>query len=186
MGSGELFLNPVLCRHEEDKIFLSSDRQDKQRGRQKTRKEDLGCRGRTGLQEVWGMRGHEGSILPVWSCCQGQLISIREGRARGQPCAGTRAEEPASSHRQRVQRATGIGEEKKGGRELMGSKVEGKKSRTVWEGKSKGERGRESQCKEKVTAPPGKLSQASQVRGMRRQSPKPASSEILLTAATAL
>lgn len=43
----------------------------------------------------------------------------------------------------------------------MGSKVEGKKSRPVWEGKIKGEGGRESQCKEKVIASPCKLSQAS-------------------------
>lgn len=51
--------------------------------------------------------------------------------------------------------------EKRGGGEPIGSKVEGKKSRPVWEGKIKGVRGRESQCKEKVIAPPCKLSQAS-------------------------
>lgn len=43
---------------------------------------------------------------------------------------------------------------KKGGRDLTGAKVEGKKSSPVWEEKIKRGRGRESWCKEKVTAPP--------------------------------
>lgn len=74
----------------------------------------------------------------------------------------------------------------KGGGGLMGSKVEGKKIRPSWEGKIKRQgialQGK-SHCTPLEALP--SLPQARQVRGIRRQSPKPSGSEILVTAAAA-
>lgn len=54
----------------------------------------------------------EGNVLPAWSCCQGELICIRESRAQGQPCTGTRGPAMATSHRQHIQKPTGTGGKK--------------------------------------------------------------------------
>lgn len=79
-GFGELFLNPVVCWRDEDR------QTDTQIGRQKSTKDSLGCQGKAGLQEVCGKRDQEDrNVLLEWSCCQGELISIRKTRARASP-----------------------------------------------------------------------------------------------------
>jgi len=65
----------------------------------------------------------------------------------------------------------GIGEKKGVGESWWGLRQKGKKkSRSVWEGKIKGESSRESRCKEKVSAAPSKA--LAGPRGERHQEGK--------------
>lgn len=103
----------------------------------------------------------EGNVQLVQSCCQDSLSASGKGGHGTSPVLEPEEQTWPAVINSTFKNLWEFGEGKRGGGELMGSKVEGMKSRPVWEEKTKGERGRESQCKEKVIAPPCKLSQAS-------------------------